>query len=86
MLSIYETYCDLTIGKRMFSSYGSASANGCSLDGAVVVEIVYLMQYSFYIIIKSLTGNESSHYWWFITYLTERTTAVMFNSNLEMLK
>ena len=25
MLSIYEIYCDLTIGKRMFLSYGSAN-------------------------------------------------------------
>jgi len=53
MLSIYETYChlqDLTIGKRMFLLYGSASPlkhdsqTGHLLDGAVVAEIVYSLK------------------------------------------
>ena len=47
MLSIYETYCDLTIGKRnvfirWFSKPSETQpANALSLDGAVVEEIVY---------------------------------------------
>jgi len=50
MLSTYETYCDiraLTIGKKMFLSYGSASqvkrdpqTYGRWLHGAFVAEIV----------------------------------------------
>ena len=47
MLSIYETCCDLMIDKRMFPSCGSATpgemqtANGSSLDGAVIAKSSY---------------------------------------------
>jgi len=48
MLSIYQTYCDLrdlTIGKFFIIWFSepveTRPTNGCSLDGAVVAEIVY---------------------------------------------
>jgi len=60
MLSIYETYCDLTIGKRnvfirYFNEPGETrSANRLSLDGAVIAEIDILFKTIIIIIIAEM--------------------------------
>ena len=62
MLSINETYCDLrviAIGKRTFLSDDPGEtrpANGCSLDGTLVAEIVHCI-----IAIINKTGERKSN-------------------------